>query len=424
MTLHIFQRPARALIGLVLVTATITSCSGSSGSVSLGTDPLAAIATAMRAAKSGRIAGTTHGPNGTNPTALDGAFDGDLSGKGVAHAQFVSAKGTKLPTELRWINNTLYFTRTPAAVPTTETVSLFTRPAKSRPWRKLVLTRQIIALLPSAFSPPALVAWLQGRKVKVTTHTGETVGSVKATRITTAAPLAVGLWLAATVDLWVDKDARIVRVRITAREGGLQYDVRDYGATVPVAAPPADQIATQSELKTPAPTGPYATVKSGTTAGVTWSVQRAPGTLNTVCWRWQATPPLHQSPLAKPNRPQCQVPPPAHSIDASDYVQFAISSDGGGSYDALVVLMPAGVKHLTFGFVGGTTQSLPPEPLLVWVGPSTPLPAYLGVTLADGTQLDCGAGAVTAVGDLTDPALPGRLEANSAASVWACLPTG
>jgi hypothetical protein len=105
-------------------------------------------------------------------------------------------------------------------------------------------------------------------------------------------------------------------------------------------------------------------------------------------------------------------------------VQFAIAGDGGGSYDALVVLMPAGVKHLTFGFVGGKTQSLAPNRVLVWVGPSTPLPAYLGVTLADGTQLACGAGAVSAVGDLTDPALTGPLDAGGAASVWGCLPAG
>ena len=228
----------RALVGLVLLAATITSCGGSPGGATLGQDPLATVATAMRAARSGRITGTTYGPNGTNPSALDGGFDGDLSGKGVTHAQFVSAKGTKLPTELRWIDNTLYFTRTSATVPASETVSLFTRPVNGRPWRKLVVTDQIIALVPSAFSPAAVVTWLQGRKVTMTTHAGETVGSVKATRITTATAVAIGVWVDAIVDLWVDKDARIVRVRITAPTGGLQYDVHDYGATVTVAAPP------------------------------------------------------------------------------------------------------------------------------------------------------------------------------------------
>jgi hypothetical protein len=54
MTLHIFERPARALVGLVLVTATTAGCSGSSGGVSLGNDPLATVATAMHAARRGR----------------------------------------------------------------------------------------------------------------------------------------------------------------------------------------------------------------------------------------------------------------------------------------------------------------------------------------------------------------------------------
>jgi hypothetical protein len=323
---------------------------------------------------------------------------------------------------LRWIENTLYFSRTAATVPTTETVSLFTRPPDSKPWRKLLLSRQIISLLPSAFSPPALVTWLQGRKVKVTTHTGENVGAIKATRITTTTPLALGIWLGATVDIWVDKDARIVRVRITAPDGGLQYDVHDYGAKVTVAAPPDDQIASTSELKKIKANGPFTTVKSGTTGGVTWNLQRAPGTQNTVCWRFQATPPLHLAPEVKPDE-QCQVPPPAQSDDSSDYVQFAIAGDGGGSYDALVVLMPVGVKHLTFGFVGGKTQALTPDPVLVWVGPSTPLPAYLGVTLPDGTPLACGAGPVSAVADLTDQTLTSKLDVGSAASVWGCIPS-
>ncbi len=303
-------------------------------------------------------------------------------------------------------------------MPADESVALFARPANARPWRKLVLTGQIIALLPSAFSPPALVKWIQARNVKVTTHAGETVGSVKTTRITTAAPVGIGLWLGATVDIWVDKAARVVRVRITAPDGGLQYDVHDYGTAVKVAAPPANQIATKSELATPEPNGPFATVKSGTTGAVTWNLQRAPGTQGTVCWRWQATPPLQQAHLAKPDSPLCTPPPPAQSTDPTDYVQFVVDGNGTGSYDALAVVLPPGVKNLTYGFVGGKTQSLTPSTLVVWVGPTTPGKAYLGVTLADGTHLDCGAGAVSGVGDLTDP----KITADLGTAAWACLP--
>ena len=51
----------------------------------------------------------------------------------------------------------------------------------------------------------------------------------------------------------------------------------------------------------------------------------------------------------------------------------------------------------------------------MWVGPSSPFPAYLGLTMADGTIVDCAPGAVTTPEDLTNPQLtergdPGGLE--------------
>src|SRR5258708_24062261 len=129
----------------------------------------------MKAAHSGRISGTTNRANGADPQGLSGAFDGDLSAAGVVHAQFVSATGTKLPTEMRWIANALYFTRSTATVPSVETVSIFTRPPNTRPWRKLRLTGMIASIVPTAFSPPALVESLSKLNIPVKTKSGQLV---------------------------------------------------------------------------------------------------------------------------------------------------------------------------------------------------------------------------------------------------------
>ena len=420
MMLHSFGRPARALVAVTLVATTVASCSSSSKSVSLGNDPLGTVVTAMVAAKSGSITGVVNGPKGTKPTELGGTFNGGLTGMGDIQAKFFSATGKTFPTELRWLDNFVYISRGTGTVSSSDPVSLFTRAPSAKPWRKFRLNGEIFSVLPAAFSPTALVQWIQSLKVPMTTHSGESIGSVKTTRLTTGRAIAMGLWVSSTVDVWVGNDARIVRVRVTAPDGtGTQYDVT-YGARAPVVAPPSGQISTGNETPVIGPNGPFSTVKSGTSAGVTWALQRATGSQGTVCWKFQATPPLHEQTAANSNAPVCLAPPPTHSDDPSDYVQFLFAGDGAGSYDALVALMPAGVKSLTLGFVGGHTQTVPPDPHFVWIGPSNPLPGYLGVTLADGTQLPCGAGAISGVGDLTNPALTNDLST----SVWGCVPAG
>jgi hypothetical protein len=419
MTLQPLVRLARALPALLLAAAVVASCSGSSKKPTLGDkEPLPGVVKAMHRAASGHVEGTTRGPEGTGSAPLEGSFDGGLSGEGLVKTAFVRANGDKLPTEMRWVDKKLYFTRTAATVPSTEAVSVFTRPQSAKPWRALNLKSGIVLALPSAFSPVVVVDWLQRLEVPVKAHDGERVGDVETTRLTTTRPIGIGVWLGATVDLWVDKDELVVRVRITSPGGGAQYDVTDYGAAVDVSPPPADQIATRSELVTPEPNGPFTTVKSGTTSGVTWALQRAPGSNGTECWRWQATPPLAQPGLATPDTPQCAAPLPETSDDPSELVDVAVHGDATGSYDALAVLLPAGVKKLTLGFVGGKTEQLTPDRVVVWVGPPSPVKAYLGVTLADGTTMDCGAGAVASVGDLTDP----KATADLGGAAWGCIP--
>jgi hypothetical protein len=406
--------------------AAVSCSSGHDDRPTLGDDPLGAVAAAMRrAGSSGRISGTTAGPTAGPSGTVRGVWKGGITGEGDVNVGFVSRTGTQVPVELRWLAKQLYYKRAVTTVSAGDQLVLFTRDARFPPWRTALLTGRltsgIVEGIPSAFSPAALVSWLQKLRVGVTERDGARAGVPNTTRLTSKHGVFVGTWSQATVDLFVDQRHRVVEVRITSPTGGTTYRVSAYGTPVHVTAPPAAQISTKSEVPPIEPAGPFTTVASGTSAGVTWAVQRAPGTRETVCWRWQAQPPLTQAQLKTPDTPRCMAPVPDHPDDPSDTVQFVVDGTAQGPYDALAVLLPAGVKGLTLGFVGGKTQSLPvTEPVTVWVGPGDPTKAYLGVTLADGTHLDCGAGAVSEQGDLADP----RLTEDVGTAAWGCIPPG
>jgi hypothetical protein len=402
--------------GCVAIAA--VACSGGDGSAAKlsKTDPLATVATAMAAARSGHINGAIDSPAQPAGAPLSGEWQGDLRGQLQANATFVARDRTLLPTELRVVQNKMYFSRTVATLTAEPTLSLFTRTGKYKKWRSANLGG-IVNAIPSAFSPAALVQWLQQLHTTVKTSSGDKVAGQKTTRITTTRPLTVGIWTNSTVELDVDGEARVVAVKISSGSGGAHYDVTDFGVAVSVTPPPAAAIETRSELPAKEPAGPFATVKSGTNNGVQWALQRAPGTNGTQCWRWQATPPLPQAGLKRPSDPRCVTRVPSDA-DPEDTVTFVVDGNGTGAYNALAVALPAGAKDLTLGFVGGKTQPLPTSNnLAVWVGPAEQVPGYLGLTLADGTKLDCGAGAISVPADLNDP----NATANAAGAPFGCL---
>ena len=68
--------------------------------------------------------------------------------------------------------------------------------------------------------------------------------------------------------------------------------------------------------------------------------------------------------------------------------------------------------------MGGKTTPVPIDgDSAVWVGPTNPRVAYFGVTLADGTNVACGAGAVSTAEDLSDPMLTRNIER----APWSCV---
>jgi hypothetical protein len=407
-----WRLPAVAVLALA-ATAT-AGCSSSGGGAKLSkSDPLATVAQAMKD-QSGHIEGSLS-TKGRADQPLTGEWKGSLNGEMRATATFTSANGTLLPSEIRTVDNMLYYKRAVASLKNEPTLGIFARQVEFKPWRSTPM-RGIIMTVPAAFSPASVVEWLQRLHTPLKVSAGARVGSVATSKITTTRPVGIGLWVGATVELSVDHDARVVQVAITAPGGGARYLVSNYGATVSVKPPPKGDVSTVSELPVLKPDGAFATMKSGTTNGVQWALQQAPGTEGSVCWRWQATPPLPEAGLKQPGTPRC-FKPAGKDADPEDMVAFVVDGNGTGKYDALAAWLPAGAKDVKIGFVGGKVESLPAGTLVVWVGPNKPVKGYLGVTLADGTKLDCGAGAIATPADLGDP----RVTENVAEAPWGCL---
>jgi hypothetical protein len=410
-------RPARlrvlsAAVCAALVLALAAGCSSSGSSSNNATNIVDKALAATLKGGSGKISGTINGAVGSQPSALNGEWKGDLSGSGSTTAEFRRGQ-TKIPTQLLWVDKVMYINRSTATLPDTDALAIFTRPAASKPWRAIQLNGGIADAVPSAFSPAALLQWLKRLNVPTKDAGSERVGSVNAKHIVTTRPVVIGIWTGATVDLWLDKSDRVVRVKISNPVGGAQYDVTNYGVEVSVTKPPTDQIETQSETVATKPDGPFTTVKSGTTNGVTWKLERAKGTNDTTCWRWTATPKLAEQTAG----PRC-LKAPAKDATADDQTEFLVNGNGQGSYDALAVALPPGVKSIQLGRVGGKLESVPVQDSpLVWVGSPSPFPAYLGLTMNNGDIVDCAAGAITTPDDLGDP----RATASAETAAWGCL---
>jgi hypothetical protein len=349
------------------------------------------------------------------PGTVEGEWEGGLEDGAMDVRAVFARPRLQLPVTLRVVDGTFYFKRVAVALPRNDSLFVFTRDDSFKPWREATLG-SVIDGVPSAFSPLALLEWIERNNVELESDGTERIGDVDTTRLTTTRETLVGVWTGSTVDLWVDGDQRVVRVRVAGDGGGTQYDVTDFGTEVEIEAPAPGDISTETEQPVVEPSGPFEEVASGTSEGVTWTLLRAPGTYDTTCWRWQATPPLPQVGLPNPDAFRC-VKVPDSASDVSDEILFPVIGNGQGSYDALVALVPENTTAATMGFIGGTTQDVPVGAPFVWVGPPQPLKGYLGLTLDDGTRVDCGAGAITTPDDLTNDAFTGF----ATTAAWACL---
>jgi hypothetical protein len=409
---------ARAVTPLAAIAA-LASCS--SGSHVAQAHNIKDVATATRAAGAGSASGTIRGTGATTaPLAARwvASKDGVQADDGDATFGYVAGSKNLGNVELRWIGPVLYIGRT-AQPPSGVKLGGFQRllfraptDAEFAPW-----SMQYLGLIPSAFSPARLAAAMAAPAAKVASRPGPRIGGTSTTEYYTLQPLFdVGPWPQASVSLFADPKGRVLRVHITSPTGGTDYDVQRYTSQPAVEPPDKGQLVTPTTQPSPVAAGSYAAVASGNTNGITWTLLRAPGTRGTDCWKWQATPPVKVLDAGSGGGRCYLTPQPGDAAD--DATVFAVRSVPGGRYSALAVQFPKEAATATVGLAGGKLEQLQPSGrYLVRVGPSSPLPAYLAVTFADGSKIECGAGNVLSVDDLRTTS-----DSDVRLGDWACFP--
>jgi hypothetical protein len=410
---------ARAAVAAFAIPLFVSACSGGGGG---GPTPNAShtiqsVATATRAAGSGKATGTASTGTAQGPVESVWVAPKDPKADDNGHATFAVFLGGKPAgnTEFIWIGNVLWIGRVVRPAPSTKLTGLETvllrAPAdpKFSPYSMTYLNS-----FAAAFSPARLAQTLASLSNNVSSRPGNTVGT-NTTEYYTVKPLQYfGPWAQVSVSLWADSSDRVVRVRLSSPSGVLNYTVTGYTSQPDVAPPPKSQSVTPTTLPPPKPSGAFAVAASGQTGRVNWSLMRAPGTRGTECWRWAATP---SATIVNANADgtRCYLAQqPGDS--ASDATAFVVQTKAPGPYAALAVRLPEAPTKATLGFAGGKMQALTPNgKILVWVGPGAPLPAYLGLTFANGSKVDCFAGTLISVDDLDT-----TTDGDVANTTWSC----
>jgi hypothetical protein len=418
-SLGLVTRTAAPLAALVAVAA----CSGGSHNVQGHTTQahtIADVASATRAAGAGSARGTIQGANaGSAPlqSSWVAAKDGATLDNGVATFGFVVGSKDLGNVELRWVGPVLYIGRPPQPASGIKGVGfqqLLLRPAGEREF--LPMRMQYLSAIPAAFSPARLAAIMASPTAQVASRPGPKIAGSSTTEYYTSKPLFdVGPWPQASVSLWADSTGRVLKVHISSPSGGADYVVTGYKGQPAVQPPDPGKVVTATTLPPPAAAGAYAPVSSGSTNGVTWTLLRAPGTRGTDCWKWAATPPVKVLD-AKADGSRCYLgAQPGDSV--ADATVFAVRSAPGGRYSALGIQLPKTATKATLGLAGGKLLPLTPSGnYLVWVGPPSPLPAYLGVTFSDGKKIQCFAGTNTSPDDLKT-----TTDRDVSAGDWSCF---
>lgn len=194
------------------------------------------------------------------------------------------------------------------------------------------------------------------------------------------------------------------------------------GTSAAPGAPDPATVATPSTTRPPwmppdysavVPTGPYRTVRSGTTAGVRWRLLRAPGSIDTTCWRLVTRPALKIAGTNGPQGARC-LPDVPGDADPVDVPQFVASSAPGSRVGYVVVHAPKGTRMLRYGTVGNRFHKVTGTGPFVVLDRAVPL--WVDLRLRSGTELSCQAGAIMDRADLADA----TLWRNSIGQAWFC----
>ncbi|WP_334143225.1 hypothetical protein [Rhabdothermincola sp.] len=368
-------------------------------------------------------------------TVTQGERSGELSGAAGASPPRgeltvpVFTPEAVLPASVRWNGDDVYIERVAVGDEDAKrAVPLFSRLGSDPPWARFGRSGLVGTLLAS-YDPFLLLDRLSAANVSLEPTAGDEVGDTSGTRYEAVGAVSDGSAGGARTELWVDDQARLRRVRVEGSGRVIDYRVLSYGDDVTVEPIPAEELADvtadPSQLATSKPDGDYQAVRSGTTAGVRWTLQRAPGTNGGSCWRLEADPPLtpvgeHFAPF--PGGARC-VLPPSPDEDLDQQIAVVVDADAAQTpYDALVVVVPPEVRSVEMAYPDGKLVPLEIDRAtgtVVWISPPERPGVVLVVTDGDGRSVHCGPGYVSEIDDVTKLG-PDEI-ANLRSLIWSCV---
>ena len=366
----------------------------------------------------GKMAGTATGTielaGGKSTFSVQ--WKGDLATGLGSVVGSIPAAGRLVPLDARWRSGSMYLKRTaqPQDYGSQPIGQVLGVKAGDSVWTYGSSTTSSANVL-AAFSPPDVVRILAGGGV-ASAAIGPTLtdGSNQRVEVKSSRGLLFNWVGTKSAQLRVDKDdlVRYVEVRFGNERFTMAIEYSDVLPTVNV--PPASELQTKSAAPV-TPIGPYRTLRTGQTAGLQWSVQRAPGRDGALCWRWTSEPGVTVMKPTYRNDTRC-FPSRDPDTDPVDLVDFVLTATGSGENSAVVVYMPKSITKGKLGFIGGGTQEVAiDDGLLVWVGPTATPPGFLALSSPEGEIL-CGIGAVGSVGDLGNESLYG----DPFGTAWLC----
>jgi hypothetical protein len=375
----------------VLVALVLAGCSDDATDEADGDASVSVLETIRRAtvdAGGTRVEGTVEHAAGSGAVTGRVAADG-LTGEievgvpvGVPAASF---------TGWRWRDGTLWSELAPEAV--TE--------EPERPWRQGTFDPES-ALWLAPYAPLVLLDVLlahEAEPVAVVEPGDAADGTADRRRLEVQLPGSVILFTRySQAELWVDGDDRLVRVRMEGRRSFADVEVVEWGVEVDaVDAPSPDEVG--GPAGPPAmPDGDWGEVAAGDDAGVRWTLERAPGTRGTTCWRLVADPAVPTRSTGEEGE-WCQRPATDDDLP-EDRVQFVVDAVDP-QIDVLFAVVPAG-SQVTITDVSGTGQpvAVGDDGLVTWFADTDEHAVLVEVVLPGGDEVVCGPDIISELEDL------------------------
>ncbi len=418
--------PARRLVPSILVLGVVgAACSSGSGRApATGTAVTPrSLAAATAAAGPSRMRGTVGGGGASGP--VSGTFS---AGANRAELRFSVAvgNGTVRPT-IRHIEGTVYIHRAIRSKTAAGAGALVTYAGTGPAWIAVPPMGAVELLGPI---DPVAAMRLLDKVTLIRVGSAEINGKAttryrmrpakgtKTFEVRGVSPFAVPA--GGQLELSVDAELRLRRWKLASPGKKVQIDF-EYGAGPNIAPPPERDTVGRSKETLPAPSGDWVPFAAGTANGISWDIERGPGTRATTCLRLTTAPAVA---AANPvvDGAVCGDPPAADE-DTPEYYFDLIFTSAAGDVEAVAALIPKGsADSAEVVFAGGGTApaAIDPTGAVVYVGPRDKTVALISLRKGPDTY-DCGPGSIIEVPDAIRAPVA-SIHKFRAATAWACTP--